>query len=1047
MLYVNADRPFAEEDFNNPPAVYRGAPFWAWNCRITKEMIDDQIGYFKQMGMGGFHIHVRVGLKNQYMSEEFLELVRYCDEKAKENGMLCWLYDEDRYSSGYAGGEVTKKIPYRARFLRLTKRKMDGMETDRDLFLYKQAANEKVLGCLLGAYSISLEEGKLVCAERIPTDAEAKGEKWYLYEELEKETAWCNNQTYVDTMNSDATELFIEKTHERYAKVLKKEFGKSIPAIFTDEPHIVGMRIPARANGEDDIMLPFTEGLPERYKKNCGLDLWNEIPAIIWGRKEQKTSEQRYQFFDTCCSLFAESYCRTIGDWCEENGLLSTGHILGEETLESQACNVGDAMRSYREFQLPGIDNLCDRREFSAVKQAASVANQYGRDGVLSELYGVTQWDFGFEGYKLAGDWQAALGVTVRVPHLAWASMNGEAKRDYPAAIGWQSPWCQDFKYVEDHFARVNYCLTRGKPLVKVGVIHPVESMWTLLGPNDQYGDRKEQLERDFQNLTEWLLTGGIDFDYISEGLLEEEKERENTAEEKEFICGEMRYEVILVPDCIHLRKTTAEKLHSFMQRGGKVFLCGWYPEETESLGREELSRLLDGCEWLPVNRQELLAAMEPWREVEIRGKDGSGRDIYLHRLRQEGNNRWFFMAQAYGGMKARSRGAWSRRRRHEADQLCLRFRGEWEVERYDTLSGKCTKTAAWIENGWTLLECGLYGDDSLLLFLTPQTGKEKVAILPDKREEKKIHPVFIAEPTGYEMDEPNVFLMDRFEFALDDETEFHEECEILKLDNIIRKRLRMKLRSEYVEQPYVRKEPDVREHCLKLRLRFFSETMISGCRMAIEEPEYYKGFLNGVPIDLRPCGWYVDRALQTVVLPDIKRGENILELEMKFGNASNLEWMYLLGEFGVCVKGHFKYLTPKPDKLYWGDYTGQGFPFYTGNMTYYFSVPEKEGKPVQIQIPYFSGAAIRASAGNKEEMAAFLPYSCKPDGMKAGGIMTVTCLGHRFNGFGQLHLIGDDETWLGPDSWRTEGNSWTEEYQLKPMGILSAPVVWFEEE
>jgi len=71
---------------------------------ITKEMIDEQIEYFKEMGMGGFHVHVRVGLKNRYLDEEFMELVRYCDQKAKENGLLCWLYDEDRYSSGIAGG-------------------------------------------------------------------------------------------------------------------------------------------------------------------------------------------------------------------------------------------------------------------------------------------------------------------------------------------------------------------------------------------------------------------------------------------------------------------------------------------------------------------------------------------------------------------------------------------------------------------------------------------------------------------------------------------------------------------------------------------------------------------------------------------------------------------------------------------------------------------------------------------------------------------------------------------------------------------------------
>lgn len=77
---------------------------------------------------------------------------------------------------------------------------------------------------------------------------------------------------------------------------------------------------------------------------------------------------------------------------------------------------------------------------------------------------------------------QMGLGVTVRVPHLSWVSMKGEAKRDYPASIGYQSPWWKDYAYVEDHFARVCTALTRGKPVVRVGVIHPIESYWLHWG-------------------------------------------------------------------------------------------------------------------------------------------------------------------------------------------------------------------------------------------------------------------------------------------------------------------------------------------------------------------------------------------------------------------------------------------------------------------------------------------------------------------------------------------------------------------------------------
>ncbi len=105
----------------------------------------------------------------------------------------------------------------------------------------------------------------------------------------------------------------------------------------------------------------------------------------------------------------------------------------------------------------------------------------------------MTHWDFDFRDHKLHGDWQAALGVTIRVPHLSMLSMAGESKRDYPASINYQSPWWQEYSCVEDHFARVSTAMTRGKPVVKVGVIHPVESYWLHWGPSENTALKREK--------------------------------------------------------------------------------------------------------------------------------------------------------------------------------------------------------------------------------------------------------------------------------------------------------------------------------------------------------------------------------------------------------------------------------------------------------------------------------------------------------------------------------------------------------------------------
>jgi hypothetical protein len=78
--------------------------------------------------MGGFFMHSREGLETEYLSDEWFELINACISTANELGMEAWLYDEDRWPSGFAGGFVTKELKYRARYLLLTTQKQDCSE-------------------------------------------------------------------------------------------------------------------------------------------------------------------------------------------------------------------------------------------------------------------------------------------------------------------------------------------------------------------------------------------------------------------------------------------------------------------------------------------------------------------------------------------------------------------------------------------------------------------------------------------------------------------------------------------------------------------------------------------------------------------------------------------------------------------------------------------------------------------------------------------------------------------------------------------------------
>lgn len=115
MLYKKNQAEKLEDSlFKQPTAEYRGAPFWAWNTMLDQKELDRQIEVLKSMGFGGAHLHPRTGLETPYLSEEFMDRIKGCLAKAKQENLQVYLYDEDRWPSGFAGGLVTKEEKYRA---------------------------------------------------------------------------------------------------------------------------------------------------------------------------------------------------------------------------------------------------------------------------------------------------------------------------------------------------------------------------------------------------------------------------------------------------------------------------------------------------------------------------------------------------------------------------------------------------------------------------------------------------------------------------------------------------------------------------------------------------------------------------------------------------------------------------------------------------------------------------------------------------------------------------------------------------------------------
>lgn len=110
---------------------------------------------------------------------------------------------------------------------------------------------------------------------------------------------------------------------------------------------------------------------------------------------------------------------------------------------------------------------------------------------------------------------------------------------------------------------------------MRAAVVHPVESYWLHWGPVEQTASAREQLDELFRNVTEWMLLGNVDFDFLCESQLPALCK----AGANPLKVGEMAYDAVIVPGCETLRSTTLERLEAFAGAGGRLIFIGDAPK------------------------------------------------------------------------------------------------------------------------------------------------------------------------------------------------------------------------------------------------------------------------------------------------------------------------------------------------------------------------------------------------------------------------------------------------------------------------------------
>ena len=994
------------EEFKSPSKKYRGIPFWSWNCRIDDSKIKKQLAVFEEMGFGGAIAHSRNGLEDEYLGKRFMDGIRLATEVSKEKGLDLWLYDEDRWPSGGAGGIVTKdNLQYRLKKLLFTRK------TPSEL-----TAADGIFSRTVASFYVELDENGFMTGYRPAKD----GEKCiYAHEMIAADTPRFNGGAHPDVLNDEAIKAFIDSTYVKYKNELGDDFGKTVSAIFTDEPQTSKKFLPPFSSFDNftTATVPWTSDFPETYRERYGEDITELLPELLFELPDGKLSRARYRYHGHVAERFKKAFSEQIGDWCKENGISFTGHLLLEDTLAAQGGNVGDVTRCYNDFDIPGLDVLLANYEYVTAKQVQSVARQEGKRWIMSELYGVTTWQSDFRDYKLWGDWQAALGVTVRVPHLNWMSMLGGGKRDYPACFGYQVPWYREFSKIEDYFARLNTVLTAGEPRVRVAVIHPIESYWLRIGPNDKTGDVTKERSNAFDALSRWLLFSGIDYDYLSEELLPRQY--------KDGKVGEMSYQTVIIPDCITLRGSTLRILRDMKERGARIIFLGGIPSLTDgekSFDGESLAAL---CEKLEFTCEAVLDALDSERSFKLFNADGVPTDRYISHTREIDGDTWLLLVP---GKHIEDKESVKKSR------LVLKVKGEHCVTLYNAMTGEKTVPSFTSESGETAVYLTVYSYDSILLKFsdsldtdcTSPTPQETCTRLPAKR------------TWSFKREEPNVCLLDMAMYSFDGESYLPEE-EVLRIDDAARKRFGLpSIMGKFAYQPWAITE-DVEKD---VYLRFtFNSTVETDAFLAFER--ITTASFNGKPVDIISCGYYVDEDFTKIALPKVQKGTNVLDVKLTVTKKYGVEPMYLLGDFDVTLIGTEKTLSEPRSRLGFTSVTEQGMPFYGGNIVYSDEI-DTDDCSIEISASKYRGALIGVRLDGEEKGCIILPpYRLTVDGVKKGRhLIELTLYGNRNNTFGSLHN-GIKDLYNGPEHWKKSDGEFIYEYQLCEMGIEKTPEIF----
>lgn len=998
-------------EFMQPSKEYTTSPFFVWNYKITKKEIDHYMNEFKKQGSSQVFVHPRPGLITEYLSDEWFELFRYTVDKGKELGMNVWIYDENSYPSGFGGGHVPDRMPE-------SYNQGQGLRMTRFESLPDSA----------GKYYLCLkeEDGKYINITSALGKEKGKTGKYLLFSKtFNRKSDWYAGFSYVDLLYPGVTQKFIEVTMTGYEKCAGEEFGKTVPGTFTDEPQI-----------ESPGGIRWTPDLFDVFQSKWHYDLRTQLPSLF--EKTGDWKKVRHNYTQTLLQLFIDRWSKPWYLYCEEKGLKFTGHYWEHEWPNMRPG--GDNMAMYAWHQLPAIDMLFNQFNDSSskaqfgnirsVKELASAANQTGRERKLSETYGGSGWEVTFTDLKRLGDWEYALGVNLMNQHLAHISIAGARKYDYPPEFTYHEPWWNDYKYINNHYARLSLALSSGIQKNDILIIEPTTSAWLY----DSYAEsdpRVNEIGQAFQSFITKLEKEQVEYDLGSENIM---KDRGSVNKGK-MVIGQCAYSTVVIPPLMeNIDLPTFNLLKRFVATGGKLIMFS-NPALVDGNQNAELKDFLLKNSGKIIQEQELNSEIinKYFTNNSLSFSDIPVKELYHHR-RILSDGQILFLANS--GLKEKISGTFT-------------VKGADAIE-MNTLTGKINEYPCEQNDGVVKVSYDLPPAGSLLLFI-PAEKKENIV-----RTEK---------PSGTETSIP----LSEVQVLKDSANVITLEFCDLMAGNELTKDMNTYYAADKVFKYYGFKNGNPWNTSVQFRKNIvdrdtfgtntgFTVTYhfnvkgtfdFSSFRAVVERPALWSVKINGTDVKAETGKWWLDREFGVYAIGSlVKQGDNTLSLEVKPMKVNaEIEPVYITGDFTLRPSGK-GWSLEKPIKLLtMGSWKEQGLPFYSWGVNYRseFKAEKPEGK-YYIRLNDWKGtiAEIKIN-GQPGTVIAFPPYQSDITDLVKTGNNTV-----------EIKVIGSLKCLLGPHfnnpapglvspgHWRNvKAYPGGKDYQLPDYGLMNGFMIF----